>query len=240
MNRIVRRRKSSSGLPSLVVVAGAIALASSAYSSLAQDFSRTFDWPAVDAQAIPDARLREVLASAIAEARQASEYSRQGEAAASRASRLVRLRSAIGRGPQPQTVGDGVTMAAVAYGDQGGAMFGDLLWASGAKLTGALTESMGEYIPPEESSVRRFAGFVTGTTNPDATPMTGEFEFKTGDRFLGSFMTGRNAIGIYSSADGGLRFIGEIDFSAPAFRPLRGNLLDRQGNTLAVVNVRER
>lgn len=207
--------------------------------ALSQDYSRTFEWPSVDPHAIPDARLRNVLASATEEARQAADYSRQGTTAASQARRLVGIRTAIGRGPQPQTVGDGVVMAAVPYGDEGGSVFGELTWANGATLTGALSVSMGAYDPPIESSVQRFTGFVWGATNPVATPMTGHFDFKSGDSFLGSYRTGHNAIGVYASADGSRRFVGEIDFSAPAFRPLRGNLMDRDGRTLAVVNVRE-
>lgn len=239
MREIIRRflRGTAESVPPARVVAAffAMTLAAVGSPSLSQDFSRSFDWPNVDDQAIPDARLRDILIAAVDEAEQAAEYSRQGISAASRANRLVRVRSAIGRGPQPQIVGDGVTMSAVAYGDEGGSMFGELAWASGATMTGALSQSMGEYRPPLESSVQRFTGFVFGTTNPDAVPMTGDFEFKTGDHFVGSFNTGRNALGVYASADGALRFVGEIDFYTPAFRPIRGNLLDRNGRTLAVV-----
>ncbi len=237
MAKAARRPDVLRRIGSGVAIALSMAAASLGPPALSQDFSRGFDWPAMDAQAIPDARLGAVLESAIQEARQAAEYSRQGEAAASRANRLVRLRSAFGRGPQLQIVGDGVTMEAVSYGDEGRALFGDLSWASGAKLTGSLSESIGEYQPPEESSIRRFAGFLTGTISPDATPMTGEFIFKTGDQFFGSYLTGRNALGVYASANGEFRFVGEIDFTAPAFRPLQGNLVDRNGRTIAVVRM---
>lgn len=130
-------------------------------------------------------------------------------------------------------------MSAVPYGDDGGAMFGELSWANGAKLTGVVNNGMGEYEPAPESSLRRFSGWVWGVTNPVPVPMRGEFEFRNGERFTGSYNAGSNASGVYVSADGERRFVGEIDFEAGSYRPMRGQLEDRRGRVLAVVYVRQ-
>lgn len=197
------------------------------------------EWPQPDPYAIPDARLRDVLASAKEDARKAASEAHAGGRAAGQARRITGLRNAIGRGPQPQIIGDGVVMSAVPYGDDGGTMFGELAWANGGKFVGVVSSAIGEYVPPTESALARFSGWVFGPAQSAPTPMTGEFEFKNGERFTGSFNAGSNASGIYVSADGERRFVGTIDFLAGSYRPMKGQLEDRRGRLLAVVDVRE-
>lgn len=212
-----------------VVVAAVIVLASpaAAQSSL---YPTQFAWPATDPQAIPDARLGDIISEARREADESAGQASEGRAAAGQARRLVAVRSAIGRAPQRVIVGDGVVMAAVPYGDAGGEMFGTLAYSSGAAFTGSVNSSIGEYSGAPESSISRFRGWVYANE-----PMTGVFEFKNGETFTGSILAGSNASGIYVSADGDHRFVGIVDFTGGAFRPVRGQVEDRRHHVLAVI-----
>ena len=220
----------------LIGLFAALAVSVSAWGMSASAQSEFFNWPAVDEYAIPDARLSSVIGQARSEEEDARQRAREAQIVAGQARRLVGLRSAIGRGPLPVTIGDGVTASAVAYGDQGGAQLGTVSWNSGASLTGHLDSATGEYTPSPESSLSAFRGWVWGLENATPTPMTGRYEFDNGDTFLGSYNTGSNASGVYRSADGERVFVGTINFELGGFYPVQGYMEDRtEKKVLAVV-----
>jgi len=210
-----------------IILTALIAL--TAFPALAQT-PRQFEWPQTDPHAIPDARLNCVIQSARDDAREAEGKARAGHGVAGQAERVTGLRIAIGRGPQPITVADGVVMKAVPWGDAEGAQLGTLTWTDGAVLTGAVSQSLGVFKPAPESSLKEFRGWMYFND-----PATGVFEFKTGERFTGSYNAGTNASGVYESADGSRRFIGEIDFDGGSFLPVVGQVYDRSGKVIAVV-----
>ena len=157
------------------------------------------------------------------------------EAYAAQTKRLVGIRSTIGRGPKPVTVADGTVVFAVPYGNTAGTLYGTITYANGASLIGVVGDGTGVYTADEFSGLSEFRGWVWGAASSSPVPMTGIFDFKNGESFTGSYLTGTNAIGIYSSNDGNRLFVGEIDFQGGAIRPIKGIMQDRRGHLLALV-----
>lgn len=197
---------------------------------LATPAAAQFEWPVSDPTRIPDVRIAPYVDAARDDAREAGQRAREGEAAAGQARRLVGLRSAVGRGPKPITVADSVVRSAVEYD---GFLKGSLTWETGAVFTGDLSGMTGVSEPEPESALSAFSGTMYG-----AWPMTGVFTFRNGDEFRGRYNAGSNASGIFTEAGSQRRFIGIIDFEAGGYRPLRGYVVDRRGQLLAVVSVR--
>lgn len=186
-----------------------------------------FAWPDADTGSLTDAGLTSDIQIARGDAQAAEREARIGDASAGQARRTIALRSALGRGPEPERVSDGLTRLFVR--DEG-VMLGTLTWESGVRFTGDLSEMFGVYEPEPDSQLLRFSGWLQR-----ARPMTGVFEFRNGDEFRGQYNLGSNASGTYTEAGGERHFIGLIDLSAGVYRPLRGFVEDRRGRVLAVV-----
>lgn len=217
-----------------LIFALCFSVVSASHGALAQAelFPERFEWPSEDPSTIPDARLGDDLEQARGEAREAAQRAREARLVAGQARRLVALRETVGRGPQATTIGDGVVMRAV---DAGAGLRGTVEWADGSILTGAVAAGLGDFEPSPESALSEFEGWVYGTTAPIPTPMTGVFLFKSGDQFTGSYNAGTNARGVYVSSSGDRRFVGEVNFEAGGYLPIRGQVEDSRGRVLAVV-----
>lgn len=194
---------------------------------------KQFEWPAVNANVIPDVRLRDVVHDAIEEAREAEGRARQASLFAGQASRRDGARSAVGLKTQPVTIAEGTVMTATSYHGRTGPALGVIAYANGATMRGAFGgPDAGTYTAAPESMLASFTGWVFGATTADPNPLEGLFTFRNGDTFTGDANSG---LGVYVEAGGGRRFVGKADMRNGAFRPLEGNVVDRQGKLLATV-----
>ena len=192
-------------------------------------------WPEDQPGVIPDARLYERVRAARQEAHEASGRASDAQAVAGQARRRLAARRMIGRSARPQMIDDETIMTAVPYASEQGPMLGVVTYPDGANMTGEFGSDLGIYDPAPESAMTAFNGWVFGAASAYPQPMTGVFEFKNGERFIGSYLAGSNARGVYRSSDGQRRFVGEIDFTGGRWRPVAGIVEDRRGRLLAVV-----
>lgn len=202
------------------------------------DIVEHFEWPKAQADSIPDLRLSPIISSARSEAREAAARSRDAQRTTGQAHRRKAIKGAVGLDAKPVTIDSGTTMTADEFpsGNQR-YLLGTITYPSGAIMEGAFGPDIGTFTPSSESPLSRFRGWVYGAGTSAPVPMVGIFDFKNGEKFSGSYNTGRNARGIYYSSDGSMQFVGEIDFHGATWVPLRGVLESRSGNVLAVVGV---
>lgn len=224
----------------LLALLTVIAFAVPAYGQVAAPTSVPFEWPTVQANAIPDQRLSRSVSEARAEARDAAGRARSGERAAAQAKRLQAVRSAVGTGAHPVTIGDETVMTAneIDMGSGVKSAFGTVTYPTGASMVGEFGPDVGIYSPDRSAVLKSFRGWVWGAQTPSPVPMIGIFEFRNGDSFSGGH-SGRSARGIYSSADGQKRFVGEVDFNGGTYLPVNGILEDGQGKLLANVRAKD-
>lgn len=195
----------------------------------------TFEWPAPEPNVLPDLSVRDAVQGAIDSARDARTQASLARRLAAQAKRRAGLQGVFGINPNRATT-DGETELAATRGTSGGAILGTVKYASGAEMTGSLSDNMGVYTGAPESPLLRFSGFVWGATESHPSPRTGIFEWKNGDTFVGSITgSGNLSQGVYIDANGGRRFIGTIDLSESQFRPVKGGMKDGSGKLLAIV-----
>ena len=198
-----------------------------------------FQWPATEVGAIPDLREKEAVRRAIDVAREARSQALEARRIAFQEKARAGVQGRIGLHPSHATT-DGETEITVTRGTSSGAKLGVVTYASGARMTGSLSENVGVYTGSPDSQLGRFSGFVWGATGSHPSPTTGIFEWKNGDTFVGSITgKGNHSEGIYTDADGGRKFVGTVDLSESEFRPVDGYLEDDSGQLLAVVVANE-
>jgi hypothetical protein len=219
----------------LVVLAVA---SGSAIAASQSDVIEHFEWPTVQANAIPDLRLSSTISDARSEAREAESRARDAQRATGQAHRREKLKGSVGLGAKPVTIDSGTTMTADEFppGNHN-YLLGTIKYPGGTVMEGAFGPDVGTFTPTEEFPLERFRGWVYGARTSTPIPMVGIFNFRGGDSFSGSYNTGGNASGIYSSTDSSMRFVGEIDFRGATWIPLRGVLENKDGRVLAVVGV---
>lgn len=194
-----------------------------------------FHWPETQAGALPDLRLAEIIASARGEERDAKARAREARQAAAQARRRTSARAFIGLETQAVTVDSGTVMRAMPYYGEDGPMLGEISYATGAKMTGVFGPDIGVFVSAPEAPVAEFRGWVQHAVSADPNAMVGVFDYRNGERFSGCYCAGSNARGAFESADGGRRFIGQIDLTGERPRPLQGIVEDKRGRLLAVV-----
>lgn len=202
------------------------------------DITEHFEWPEAQPGAIPDLRLSPTISDARSEAREALSRARDAQRAVGQAHRREAIKGAVGLGAKSVTVDSGTIMTADEFppGNHN-YLLGTIAYPNGAAMEGAFGPDIGIFTPPDESSLERFRGWVYGARTATPVPMVGIFDFKSGESFSGSYNTGSNASGIYSSSDGSRQFVGEIDFHGAIWTPVRGVLESKSGSVLAVVGV---
>lgn len=221
--------------PMIFVIAACIG--SAAIGQEAPLIPVTFEWPAIQADAIPDLRVSQDVRSAEDAAREARSQATIARRIAGQEKRRAGVQGLFGVKPSRATT-DGETIVDATRGTSAGAKLGTVTYAWGSKMTGSLSEGLGVYEASADSPLSRFSGFVLGATGSRPFPTDGIFEWKNGDTFTGSLTgSGIAASGVYVSANGDRKFVGVIDLNQSEFRPLRGHLFDRSGKLLAVVNV---
>lgn len=195
-----------------------------------------FAWPEEQASAIQDLRLSPTISDARNEAKEARSRARDGWREAGLAKRREAVRGAIGLGAKPAIVDNDTIMTASTMrpGDMSYTL-GSMTYPSGAHMQGGFGPDIGIYTGDELSPLREFRGWVYGARTSRPIPMTGIFEFKNGESFVGSYLAGSNASGIYTSADESRRFVGVVDFDSVPWTPLRGVLENKAGKILAII-----
>ena len=195
-----------------------------------------FEWPEEQSSAIPDLRLSSTITGARNEAKEARSRARDGWREAGLAKRREAVRGVVGLGAKPATVDNDTVMTASTVRPRDMSYtLGSMTYPNGAHMQGGFGPDIGIYTGGELSPLREFRGWVYDARTSTPIPMTGVFEFKSGESFAGSYMAGSNAIGIYTSADESRRFVGVIDFDSASWTPLRGILESKAGKILAVI-----
>ena len=193
-----------------------------------------FEWPQADANALPDARLTGTIADAKQAAREGADRAWQAHKMVLQANVRSSLRGAIGLGGRPTTIAAGTVMRAVPYNNESGPMLGSVTYPNGASMTGLFGPDIGIYRASFTSNLSEFVGWCYGATSSNPIPTTGEYRFRSGDRFVGTreFETYQ---GIYESADHSRKFIGTMSLNSAAPRPVQGIMEDGHGHLLATV-----
>lgn len=194
-----------------------------------------FEWPQADANALPDARLSGTIADAKQAAREGADRAWQAHKVVLQADVRTSLRGAIGLGGRPTTIAAGTVMKAVPYNNESGPMLGRVTYPNGASMTALFGPDIGIYRASFTSSLSEFVGWCYGATTANPIPTTGEYRFRSGDRFVGT-RDSETYQGIYESADHSRRFVGTMLLDTTSPRPIRGVLENGNGHLLAVVN----
>ncbi len=205
-----------------------------------------FQWPEPNPNALPDARLHELVEKARDEATRAREMAKEADALAMQ----VREKLEWSR-LQPEIVSSGVTLTGRHAPDAGApgtkVYVGKMRYSYGAELLGSFTFirypedstwGHGVVTPPDSSQMTNFKGEVAAPADIRSRPSQGVAAFKKGDKFTGLYYLyfgDTDAVGIYEDASGARRFVGQLKTVDQTLQPKQGIVEDANGRLLAVV-----
>lgn len=205
-----------------------------------------FEWPKTDPNAIPDARLHELV-------KEARERAEQAQALAKHAEKLATMFDAelSDNNYTPETVSDGVVFIGRNAPHAGllpdNVYVGKMKYDTGAEIVGVFEFTdfpnrshlgTGAGKAPEGSPMKIFVGQFAVPADIRTRPAEGVAEFRNGDRFTGTYYLyfgDTDAIGIYQEAGGERRFVGQLSTSNNLLQPKSGIVENQNGTLLSVV-----
>lgn len=205
-----------------------------------------FQWPEPNPNALPDARLHELIEKARDEAAKAREIAKEADALAMQ----VREKLEWSR-LQPEVVSSGVTLTGRHAPDAGApgtkVYFGKMRYSYGAEILGSFTFisypehstwGFGIVTPSDASGMTTFKGEVAEPADIRSRPAQGVAAFQNGDKFMGLYYLyfgDTDAVGVYEDASGARRFVGQLKTVDQTLQPKQGIVEDANGRLLAVI-----
>ncbi|WP_300380404.1 hypothetical protein [Henriciella sp.] len=205
--------------------------------------SLEFNWPDINSDIIPDARVK----GAVRGARE--NYQRAINAAERANASAGKLPGYIEEGePFREIVSEGVILEGVLF-DKGvppqqKLFAGEIEYETGSTARGLVAflyypdmsnwgEVVADFAP--EKPYSQFEGDMKRPSEAGAYPMEGVLTYRNGDTFTGLFYTWGGASGIYEAANGKRSFSGDFDTVGLMMHPKKGVVEDQNGQLLSVV-----
>lgn len=205
-----------------------------------------FLWPEANPNALPDARLHDLVEKARNEAAQARQMAKEAGAFAIRLQNKMKWDRY-----QPEIISDGVTFTGHFAPEASAAgleiYVGKMRYSYGAEITGSFTFirypehstwGYGIVTPLGVSLLESFKGQVAEPSDIRSRPAQGIATYKSGDKFIGLYYLyfgDTDAVGVYEDAKGSRRFVGQVKTVDGMLQPKKGVVEDSSGRLLAVI-----